>query len=279
MHPDRFNPPLLSSQGRNPTWGRPARKSRPQRSLSPSCSSQTSGRWRTSSMSLHWSSSSSSGHMLSEKRTGSSTCWRKTSSMRKSTPKTKETHVCGRVWRGHLIQAQMCSLKKRRKVSLLVTVWLVQTCDCSIMWSCRTIRLWRSDQTGARSVIPVRGSQLDEELAFRQQVAFPAAPTSTPTPQTSIPFHFHFKGRPRRGPPPAHVRWRPVQQLVGPRPLIGSAVLRSKQNIFIGSVLFGCVWLYFNSLLWLSFVCKGGDIFHGETTSPCLTTTTNLKRF
>lgn len=45
-------------------------------------------------MSLHWSSSSSSGHTLSGKRTASSTCWRKTSSTRKSTPKTKETGVC-----------------------------------------------------------------------------------------------------------------------------------------------------------------------------------------
>lgn len=127
-----FNPLFPSSQGRNPTWGRPARRSRPPRSRSPSCSSRPSGRWRMSSMSLHWSSSSLSELMLSEKRTGNSTCWHKISSMRKFTPKTRDT--CPQtdcfgegLCTGSDIQSEM--RKRRESNRLLLTVWLVCTCD------------------------------------------------------------------------------------------------------------------------------------------------------
>lgn len=265
MHSDTFNPPLLSSQGRNPIWERPARKSRPQRSLSPSCSSRPSGRWRTSSMSLHWSSSSSSGHMLLEKRMGSSTCWRRTSSMRKSTPKTKEACLI-RVCRSY-------SAKRLRWKR-----WGRTTGDRAaenVMWSCRTICLGtqRSDWRADCSVTDTSARQLDGELVFRQQ----CVPSQQPV-GASAPFHFHFKGR-------LH-RWSSaVTCLETDCPNSWSdldfwLISRwSGQNIFIGSVLFGCVWLYFNSLVLLSFVCKTVTFSVVKKTSPCLTTTTNLSRF
>lgn len=112
-----------------------------------------------------------------------------------------------------------------------------------IKWSFRTITLWRSDQTGGCSVIYVCASQLDKEVVFRQQVVFPAAPVP-PLPFTSI-----SKVRPL----PAYVR--SGDSLSNSWSDLGSwlASLYSNPDIFIGSVLFGCVWLYFNSLLWLSF--------------------------
>lgn len=134
-HP--FNPLLSSSQGRNPTWGRPARRSRPLRSRPLSCSSRPSGRWRTSSMSLHWSSSSLSELMLSEKRMENSTCWHKISSTRRFTPKTSKTHVHRRVW-SVSVKVTLYRLirpvwdeEEKQSVSnrLLQTVWPVCTRD------------------------------------------------------------------------------------------------------------------------------------------------------
>lgn len=119
-------------------------------------------------------------------------------------------------------------------------------------------------------VIRVCGSQLDGELVFRQQRQQAAAQQLLHSP--SLPCQRSSELTAPAGTCPKTTR----QPSVRPRLLIGLTVLLSKRNIFFGSVLFGCVWLYFISLLWLSFVCK--DIFHGETTSSCLTTTTNLKR-
>ena len=94
------------------------------------------------------------------------------------------------------------------------------------------------------------------------------------SPPASTPFHFHFKGQASAGTCPE--RRRPVQQLVAPRPVIGFAVLQSRHSHWLCTV-----WLCFDCILTLYygclFVCK--DIFHSETTSTCLTTTTNLKRF
>lgn len=137
MCQDSVNPPLLSLQGRNPTWGRPVRRNHQLRSPSSSCSSRPSGRWRTSFTSLHWSSSSSSGHMLSEKRTGSSTCWRKISSTRRSTPKTKGTCVC-RVLRGRSVQA---GTETSRNVRLMDYQWMFL--GCMSAWE-RHVELWNN---------------------------------------------------------------------------------------------------------------------------------------
>lgn len=76
---------------------------------------------------------------------------------------------------------------------------------------------------------------------------------------------------PSRQPPLPHLSQQPVH----PRPR-GIGLSRIQRTIFIGSVLFGCVRLYFTFLVLLSFVSNGG--FHGDTRS-CLTTATNLNRF
>lgn len=55
----------------------------------------------------------------------------------------------------------------------------------------------------------------------------------------------------------------------------GISFSQIQRNVLIGSVLFGCIWLYFNSLESLSFVST--DRSHGEMRS-CLTTATNLNR-
>lgn len=240
--PGSFKPLLVFSQGRNPTWGRPVKRSRPQRSPSPSCSSLPSGRWRTSSMSLHWSSSSLSGHMLSEKRMENSTCWLKTSSMRKSTPKTEDSHVNRGARGGYFIQARMCSL----------------------VWKRRDYRWWWllcyshvCQPTGRGAHISSAGCVPSSSQAF-------------------TPFHLHDKGHQHKWPLLARCWKRPLRQLI--RPWLLTGLHCSRLNPFIGSVLFGCVLLFFNSLLWLSFVCEDGDIFHDETASPS-STTTNLKRF
>lgn len=216
MYPDTFNPPLLSSQERNPIWERPARKSRPQRSPSPSCSSRPSGRWRMSSMSLHWSSSSSSGHTLLEKRTGSSTCWRKTSSMRKSTPKTKETWLC-RAWGSYSAKAPM---KKVRK-------------DYRWPWSCRTVRLGRSDQTGevtALLLTPVPASWM-RSLCFVSIVFPPSNPGGIRS--LSLPFQ-------RSSAQMVVCRYVSghglSQQLVGPWLLIGFTSLQPKHFYWLCTV-------------------------------------------
>ena len=195
MLPETFNLPLSSSQERNPTWGRPAKRSRPRGSRSPSCSSRPSGRWRTSSMSLHWSSSSLSGHMLSEKRTGNSTCWHKTSSMRKSTPKTKR-HTSNRGSKekdGFFVPTQMFSLglKRRRKVRVSVTdYWWVMWLVC-VWLSCRT-RLPVTQRSDS-SVF----SHLCQQTGWRARVS--SAGGVPRSPPASNPFHFHVKGHPSRG--------------------------------------------------------------------------------
>lgn len=191
-------------QGRNLTWGRPVRKSRPRRSPLPSCSSRPSGRWRMSSMSLRWSSSSSSGRTPSERRTGSCTCWRKTSSTRRSTPKTRE-------W-----ECSVLAQREKRRYD---------RGDGGIedrKRSCGTIWLWRSDQPG-------------------EATAFSPAALTPPT-----PFHFHFKGLLHRSAVKTdrpNSLWR--------RPLLHSD--SEGQFLFFGWLCTVCVWLYFNSLLLLSF--------------------------
>lgn len=186
MYPDPFNPPLLSSQVKNPTWGRPARKSRPQRSPSPSCSSRPSGRWRTSSMSLLWSSSSLSGHMLSEKRTGNSTCWHKTSSMRKSTPKTEETHVHRR---RHRLRCAVWDEKQKEGETkrLPVTVWLVCTCDwehnVELQNNPSLTQQNRLAQTWITELSPANWTRSSR---FRQQVVLPSSPLGLHS--LSLPF-------------------------------------------------------------------------------------------
>lgn len=72
---------------KNPTWGKPARRSHPLRSPSLGCSSRPSGSWRMSFTSLRWSSSSSSALTVWRRKTESCTFYHRTTSMRKSTPK------------------------------------------------------------------------------------------------------------------------------------------------------------------------------------------------
>lgn len=279
MYPDSFNHLLRSSQGRNPTWGRPARRSRQRRSRLPSCSSRSSGRWRTSSTSLHWSNSSSSGHMLSEKRMGNSTCWHKTSSMRKSTPKIKETHVNWRVWSvmekdGHFCKGSdvQSETKKRRKVrvSVIDYYWLCGRCVHvieNITWSCRTICFWRSDQTGNSSVIHICASQLDKELVLAGCV-----PSSS---QASTPFLFHVKGRLRRRSLLAHGQRRPLQQLIRPRLLIGFTIPDPDKTFSLALyclVVFCCILtLYYGCLLYVKTVTFFMVKQHPHASPPLLT--------
>lgn len=182
-----FYPPFLYTQGRNPTWGRPVRRSRPLRNRLPSCSSRPSGRWRTSSMSLHWSSSSLSGRTLSEKRTESCICWHKTSSTRKSTQKTEEIEQK---------RLEKTLEKKTESDRLLVTQWLLHKCECE-----HDVELqnnpegWCSDQ----AVILLLNQ------TWMRRSNFISSLSSQQHPGASAPPHFHQKGRPCRATPPARV--------------------------------------------------------------------------
>lgn len=163
-------------------------------------------------MSLHWSSSSSSGHTLSEKRTASSTCWRKTSSMRKSTPKTKETGVC----RGERTLGTGSDEKRRRdgRLSGWFGAW-----GCEL--SRRTICLLWSDQTGKVTAL----------LMISARVASAASAGRVPSQQ---PLGLHFLSLPFQRSSAQRVsaglclETDCPQLLVRPRLLIGYALTRTK---------------------------------------------------
>lgn len=111
-------------------------------------------------------------------------------------------------------------MKKRRKVRLIDCWWLcgwfVRVIE-NTTWSCRTIHLWQ--RCYSRPCQPTgRGACVSSAAS--------AAGCVPSSPRASTPFHFHFKGRLRRGPQPAHVRRQPVQQLV--RLLIGFAPIQTK---------------------------------------------------
>lgn len=262
---DPFNPTLFSSQGRNPTWGRPVRKSRPQRSLSPSCSSLPSGRWRTSSMSLHWSSSSLSGHMQSEKRMGSSTCWHKTSSMRKSTPKTKKKDLFVEEHGG-----VRCTLKKKRKTRLLVTVWLVCTCD----WEHKVLLQKQSASDAAIRLVTALFFHVCASQQFASAGCVPSSPHGPQLPFTSISkvvcaegFCRHMSGD------GLSYSWSDLDSWSA---LLFSDPDKTFSLALYCLVVFDCVLiLYYGCLLYVKMV----TFFMVKTTSPCLATTTNLKRF
>lgn len=208
-------------QGRNLTWGRPVRKSRPQRSPLPSCSSRPSGRWRTSSMSLHWSSSSSSEHTPSERRTGSCTCWRKTSSTRRSTPKTSE-------WEWSVLAQR----EKRR----------YDWGDGGIedrKQSCLTIWLWRSNQPGEATAL------------YRWLLFSPAAlpPPQLPFASISKVFYTEQTNKSRQTVPTACEGAHSCTQ-----------IQKDSFYFLVGSVLFvfDCILTLYYCCL---FVCRDGDIF------------------
>lgn len=77
-------------KGKGLTCERPAKKSPPPKRPQPSCSSPTSGKWRTSFTSLPRSSFSSCAPTPSERRTESFTSSGRTSSMKRFIPKGTE---------------------------------------------------------------------------------------------------------------------------------------------------------------------------------------------
>lgn len=98
---------------------------------------------------------------------------------------------------------------------------------------------------------------------------FFSSSTAPPT-----PFHFHFKGLLRRFAAKQVKTDRPNS--LWRRPLLHSD--SEGQFLFFGWLRTVCVWLYFNSLLLLSFCMYRR--WHFSTVKhhlPCLTTATNLK--
>lgn len=211
-------------------------------------------------MNLPWSSSSSSGRMLSGKRTGNSTCWPKISSMKKSTPKTREES--GVLWRRteHFVHAQSCALETNRSGSE------VRLED--YRWPCASfesmMRSWRSNPAVTQRpdwqqlLLAAVPASWTRSSRFNWQVAIATGSCSTP-------FHFNAEGRPCRGPLPARVLKATGRQLIIPPLLIGFTVLLSRRFslALYCLVVFGCILsLYYVFGLYVK-------TFDGETT--CLT--------